>query len=1732
MANTATDIQKLYIAYFTRPADPAGLAYWQAQNLTINQIADLFSAQKEYATAYAGKSTEDTINTLYINMFGHKADVAGLNYWTGQVLSGKVSLGQVALTILAGATGADKVAIDSKVAAAASFTTAIDTTDEQTAYSRTDGTNLAKEWLSKVVDSATQASQIAIQDATLTSMVNGGGQKDFTLTNATDIATAENFTAGLVYTPGGNARINALQDEDVLTGSNTSAAANNKLTATVGNANDNGAGVITPTLKNIQTATFSFTGSADAGNSASNNAVVAIDLQDGTGLKNIAINRIASTGGTNMARIENIKQVVETMSLTNTNANNNGTVEFSFGNGTLLGDNKATLNVSDVQVGTVNIGQNATGTSGAGVSSQGYETLTINSTGNTNNIGTLNLPMDTGTAGKVIITGDKDLTLAQTTNVVNNSVGTIESVNISGGILQAAGRLSAIDASAFKGNLSINLGNGIFTTGKADSSGSLQNVTVTGGSGNDTFYLADTIQTGDSLTGGDGTDTLVIVNGGNITAGATGSSIVTKVEQVQVLLNNASSTVDFAKLPDVTGVLVRNVSNGANVPATVNNQPLAGTDAFTLNNLTAGQATAITVRHSDTNSNAITQTTINANLATDTGASDTVAVTIADGLNTDPRFNFILNTNAAENLTLVDADTESNTVALGSFANHTGTVTIGTAAGTGVAGTFINLDTTTNGTDAGGLVNIAGGVNGLYSYAVDGSGTTPLATTLTGVRDLSLNSNQVKLVAGTIDASAELANVIVRVSTFGPASGNGAQKITMGAGNDTVIFDNLKDTRAGLTISDTVDGGAGTGDVLAIDGDLTGANLGDTIALGASEWTNVKGFETIRLIGTSNNAGTVGAGNYRLTLTDSLIAANNNAGVLAIVNDNDTGNNAAGGLNTAGTTLESAVTIDARTLSATSRFSYKGEEGSTGAPGTNTSTADRIIFSDANFNGSHTINGGAVDNVATNASVKNNDVIELRNATNASIGDFNGITNIGNLELTNDTSVTQVSQVQLNDNVVSSLVDSFRAGSATNLERLTIRAVDNVNVAGATVGLSLDAGALTAQSSLDVTLGRGANFVQTGAGAERVVLLGNYVSGTYALTENGVDLDKQSTATAVARVVTDTINLGNGNDTLVTYGAINLAGATLSGIENITSNSAVVITASQYAALIAARASLNLSGPVLTFTGAGPHQLTIVDDVNGVNNIDLSYISITGGTLVYDVTSSSNATGGGFNNMTTSNAISVFGSAVVTAGVIGTSPINGGGTALAPIALTAGGVFNSAANVNDNFTGNAAALVGTTINGNAGDTDIITFTGGGSIVIGGGNTITNIKTIATDNTSTDVYFNVATAGVTTVNGGGGNDRVYLANSGSSMLAGNVNLGTGSNTLTMEGKTYSGTFTAGSGTSDILSLIASSNIAGANVSGFESLVVASNAGITLNTAQYAAFTTITAVGTNTFTFSNAGTVVGNATVENYVLANGTNTFSAAAGLISVTGGTGVDTFTVGDAIITATVAANGINGGAGADTLNVGAVTAALDMSAKVTGVETVNVTGGTNAAWTVTNENGAGVTLNFTKSASTAINNVILGTGGQTLNVLGSGTGGTTITGGSGADTIVLSTTATGSDTIATGSVIANIDTVTNFKAVGADVFKTGTAATTLNALNIATADVSTLAAAIATAATAAGATLAANTQAYIITVAAGTAAGTYAFQNIGGTVGTVDATDFIVKLVGAGSIVAGDFIA
>ena len=833
-----------------------------------------------------------------------------------------------------------------------------------------------------------------------------------------------------------------------------------------------------------------------------------------------------------------------------------------------------------------------------------------------------------------------------------------------------------------------------------------------------------------------------------------------------------------------------------------------------------------------------------------------------------------------------------------------------------------------------------------------------------------------------------------------------------------------------------------------------------------------------------------------------------NGAVLNIVNDNDDSTTAAGGAN-------SSVQIDARTLVSSNSFNYNGQE-TDAAQGT-AATADRFIFADANINGSAVIDGG--DNV--DARVQNADVVEVRNTAVVSSGDLANISNVGTLELRSDLSVAQTYTVELNNTVLDRM-DSSQAATTLLPEAFTVRVLPNQDTTASADVLNLDGSTVSNAFNLVVGGGRGVNTINLGtaagvtSGNDNVVLWGGFAAGTYA----GVDAAGRSVAVesdfngAAAgqgiRVVNDLINLGAGNDTLTTYGAINLAGATLTGIENLVANSAVVMSAAQFRAITS-----------LTFTGGTTHQLRIIGD--GGAALDLTKISVAGGTLVFDTRSNVGGVDGAAN--ATSGAVP----ANAAAGVVDVAPVNGGGNALTNVTVTAGGTFTGTAGQNDNFVAaTTAELVGTTITGTAADNETLTITGALAANYAIPGTVTNIDNVVlSGGTAANTLSFTAGNGVTRVTGSAAVDNVDVTNLGLNV---NVDLGAGTaQTLTLGTGAYTGNLAAGAGVTDTLSLAAGASIAGAGVSGFENLTLAATGVYTMTAAQYNAFTgTVTAGNTETLAFTTAGTIVANAAIERFTLANGTNTFTAGTNTVSVVGGTGADTFNY---TATQIAGATTLDGGTGSDVLNVGAIGANLNISALVTGVETVNVTGSAATGYTFTNENGAGVVLNFSKGAVADV--VVLGTGGQTVNLLGTAGTAVTVTANTGVDTINLSATATGAETVVGNSTIGSIDSVANFKQAGADVFKTGTNATTLNILTIASAETATLAAAIQTAATAAGATLAANTQAYVVTVSAGGAAGTYALQNIGGTVGTVDATDFLVKLVGTtGAIVAGDFIA
>src|SRR4051812_15654884 len=100
MAISAQEAQvgALYVSYFGRSADPAGLAYWVAQlnnGLTLDRIAQSFATQPEATSLYpflanpSASGLADFLTSVYSNLFNRTIDAAGLAYWSDQVNAGK-----------------------------------------------------------------------------------------------------------------------------------------------------------------------------------------------------------------------------------------------------------------------------------------------------------------------------------------------------------------------------------------------------------------------------------------------------------------------------------------------------------------------------------------------------------------------------------------------------------------------------------------------------------------------------------------------------------------------------------------------------------------------------------------------------------------------------------------------------------------------------------------------------------------------------------------------------------------------------------------------------------------------------------------------------------------------------------------------------------------------------------------------------------------------------------------------------------------------------------------------------------------------------------------------------------------------------------------------------------------------------------------------------------------------------------------------------------------------------------------------------------------------------------------------------------------------------------------------------------------------------------------------------------------------------------------------------------
>ncbi|MEZ5183552.1 MAG: DUF4214 domain-containing protein [Acidimicrobiales bacterium] len=90
---------RLYTAYFLRPPDKSGFAFWlnrrRSGSWTIARISAFFADSSEFKNRYGSLSNGDFVKLVYQNVLGRQPDAGGLAYWTGQLDQRKKSRGQV-----------------------------------------------------------------------------------------------------------------------------------------------------------------------------------------------------------------------------------------------------------------------------------------------------------------------------------------------------------------------------------------------------------------------------------------------------------------------------------------------------------------------------------------------------------------------------------------------------------------------------------------------------------------------------------------------------------------------------------------------------------------------------------------------------------------------------------------------------------------------------------------------------------------------------------------------------------------------------------------------------------------------------------------------------------------------------------------------------------------------------------------------------------------------------------------------------------------------------------------------------------------------------------------------------------------------------------------------------------------------------------------------------------------------------------------------------------------------------------------------------------------------------------------------------------------------------------------------------------------------------------------------------------------------------------------------------
>ncbi|ELP56967.1 hemolysin-type calcium-binding repeat family protein [Microcystis aeruginosa TAIHU98] len=616
----------LYVIYFNRAPDPAGLTFWQSQDVTIEEIAAQFGASPEAKALYpflAAPTLGDPvafINEIYQNAFGRDADDAGLTFWSNVLRqdSSPESVAQFVLAVAQGAQGTDRVALQNRADIALQFT-------QEAVNANIAFTPAVLATSSQIIDTvdSTAASVTAAQaaiDQAIIDIIGGGTGTTFTLLDNGAVLTA---AANSKVAPEGkflstaNDKVSALtflKDSFV---QDPSTSDNDVLTAQI-------VGFVTPNIENIETIQFSGAAGAtvalqniskakqvqvvkgdltivDANNYAID--LVAgyasnLTLQETVGGKDLTVNLNGTTAGASIAAnlfdkskvnlvvkadsvLSNADTTLNTLALNQTQSNFviTGDKNLTIDGKIDVFDGTNRLDATDFTGKlTLNLGKNSDITQIVGGKSDDTFTLTaavdqINLVNLNGNDGNDTLTVKVGAIAAAIngVTNVETIIFKEDT-AANTTITTVDT-------LVASGATLTVDASSFTTKT-------LTFNGAAETNGSFK---ITGGA------LAD------ALTGGAKNDTLTGNGGPDILTGGGGND--------QFVLNKAVATSavtinDFSTLTAINNNDVFALSNAAFAGA-----PAVGA-ALTVS-LVAGATNSANTILLDTAANLLTTTAIN-----------------------------------------------------------------------------------------------------------------------------------------------------------------------------------------------------------------------------------------------------------------------------------------------------------------------------------------------------------------------------------------------------------------------------------------------------------------------------------------------------------------------------------------------------------------------------------------------------------------------------------------------------------------------------------------------------------------------------------------------------------------------------------------------------------------------------------------------------------------------------------------------------------------------------------------------------------------------------------------------------------------------------------------------------------------------------------------------------------------------------------------------------------------